>query len=190
MPHKANPIGSEMMVVAARATGALLSALHAAAVQEHERSTHGWQLEWLVLPQMVTLTYGSASHAASVARHLQVNGPRMRENISQAGNVALAESLALALAEKIALEEAQSLVRQAAIETRGSHDSLVVAVRRAAKKRGLDAGFDWDRLADPSAYLGATNELINRVLDEARLVVSGFPSADLGTGSRTRTESA
>ena len=71
MPHKTNPIGSEMMVVAARATGALLSALHAAAIQEHERSTHGWQLEWLVLPQMAALTYGSAGHAVSVARHLQ-----------------------------------------------------------------------------------------------------------------------
>ena len=32
MPHKANPIGSEMMVVAAQATAALLAALHAAAV--------------------------------------------------------------------------------------------------------------------------------------------------------------
>ena len=171
MPHKANPIGSEMMVVAARATGALLSALHAAAIQEHERSTHGWQLEWLVLPQMVALTYGSASHAASVARHLEVNGARMRDNISQAGNVVLAESLALALAETIALDEAQALVKRAAIEVRGSHDSLVVAVRRAAEEKGIEARIDWDRLADPAAYLGATNELIDRILDEARRAV-------------------
>jgi 3-carboxy-cis,cis-muconate cycloisomerase len=171
MPHKANPIGSEMMVVAARATGALLSALHAAAVQEHERSTHGWPLEWLVLPQMVALTYGSASHAAVVARHLQVNGPRMRENMYQAGDVALAESLSLALAEKIGLEEAQTLVRGAAIEARGSRESLVVAVRRVAGERGLETGIDWSHLGDPSAYLGATPELIDRVLDEARRTV-------------------
>jgi 3-carboxy-cis,cis-muconate cycloisomerase len=167
MPHKSNPIGSEMMVAAARATGALLSALHAAAIQEHERSTHGWPLEWFVLPQMIALTYGSAGHAALVARHLQVNGPRMRDNLHQAGNVALAESLSVALAEKIALDEAQALVRRAAIETRGSGESLVVAVRRAATARGLDGGIDWDRLGDPAAYLGATHELIDRVLDEA-----------------------
>src|SRR6185295_17259202 len=96
MPHKANPIGSEMMVVAARATGALLSALHAAAIQEHERSTHGWQLEWLVLPQMVALTYGGAARAVQVVSRLQVNTRRMRENIGRAGDVAMAESLALA----------------------------------------------------------------------------------------------
>ena len=98
MPHKANPIGSEMMVVAARAAGALLAALHASAIQEHERSTHGWQLEWFVLPQMIALTYGSARHAAEVARHLQVNAQRMRDNMSHAGDVVLAESLAFALA--------------------------------------------------------------------------------------------
>ena len=171
MPHKANPIGSEMMVVAARATGALLSALHASAIQEHERSTHGWPLEWLVLPQMVALTYGSARRAALIARDLQVDGPRMRENLHQAGDVVLAESLSLALAEKIPLEEAQALVKRAAIEARGSRESLVVAVRRAADARGLAAGIDWDRLSDPSAYLGAAHELVDRILDEARRTV-------------------
>ena len=171
MPHKTNPIGSEMMVVAARATGALLSALHASAIQEHERSTHGWPLEWLVLPQMVALSYGSARRAALIARDLQVDAPRMRENMHQAGDVALAESLSLTLAEKIALEEAQALVKRAANEARGSRESLVVAVRRAADARGLAAGIDWNRLSDPSAYLGASNELVDRILDEARRTV-------------------
>jgi 3-carboxy-cis,cis-muconate cycloisomerase len=171
MPHKANPIGSEMMVVAARATGALLSALHASALQEHERSTHGWPLEWLVLPQMVALTYGSARRAALVARDLQVDARRMRENMHQAGDVVLAESLSLALAEKIALEEAQALVKRAATESRASRESLVVAVRRAADARGIAAGIDWDRLSDPSAYLGAANQLVDRILDEARRTV-------------------
>jgi len=168
MPHKANPIRSEMMVVAARATGALLSALHAAAVQEHERSTHGWPLEWLVLPQMIALTYGAASHAAAVAREVAVNAPRMRDNLRLDGGVVLAESLTLALAEQIPLEEAQALVKRAAIETRGSSDSLVAAVRRAAARRGVEPAIDWDRLSDASRYLGATHEIVDRILDEAR----------------------
>jgi 3-carboxy-cis,cis-muconate cycloisomerase len=171
MPHKANQVASEMMVVAARATAALLSALQGAALQEHERGTHGWQLEWLVLPQMIALASGSASHGVFVARHLQVNAARMRENIGEAGSVVLAESLALALAGTMAPDEAQALVKRAAEQARGSREPLAAVVRRAASERGVDAGIDWDRLADPAAHLGATDEIINRILDVARRTI-------------------
>jgi len=167
MPHKANPIASEMLIVGSRATAALLSALHAGAIQEHERSTHGWQLEWFVLPQMVALTYGSARHAAALARHLQVDATRMRDNMSRAGDVVLAETLAFALSTTLALDDAQALVKQASTDARHSGEPLVAAVRRLASERGI-AGIDWDRLADPAAYLGATNEFIDRILGEAR----------------------
>ena len=137
-------------------------------MQEHERSTHGWPLEWLVVPQMVALTYGGASHAAVVARELIVNAPRMRDNLRLDGGAALAESLSLALAATMPLEDAQALVRHAAIELRGSSDSLVAAVRRAAASRGLEPAIDWDRPGDPSAYLGAAREIVDRILDDAK----------------------
>ena len=171
MPHKANQIASEMMVAAARAAGALLSALHASAVQEHERATHGWQLEWLVLPQMVALTSGSASHGVFVVRHLRVDVARMRENIGDAGNVVMAESLALALADRLPLEEAQALVKRASAELRGADEPLVAVVRRAALARGIDTGLDWDHLANPSAHPGATGDIIDRIVDEARRTI-------------------
>ena len=82
----------------------------------------------------------------------------------------LAESLALALAGEIPLDEAQALVKQRRDRSaRARDESLVAAVRRAAKQTGIERGIDWDRLAEPSAYLGATNELIDRILDEARI---------------------
>ncbi|MFN8459476.1 MAG: hypothetical protein U0401_33305 [Anaerolineae bacterium] len=56
MPQKSNPIISEVIIAAARANAALLSSLHQALIQEHERATHGWQVEWLNLPQMFALT--------------------------------------------------------------------------------------------------------------------------------------
>ena len=171
MPHKANPIRSEMMIVAAQATGALLSALHAAALQEHERSTHGWPLEWFVLPQMVALTYGSAGHAAIVARDLQVDDARMRENIHQGGDMALAESLSIALAERMTLDAAQRLVRRAAFDARSTREPLTVAVRRAAQAQGIDGGIDWERISDPANYLGAAGAFIDRILDEAKRTI-------------------
>ena len=171
MPHKANQIASEMLVAAARANAALLSALHGAAVQEHERSTHGWQLEWLVLPQMVALTSGAASHGVSIVRHLQVNAARMRDNMCEAGGVVLAESLAFVLAGEMPLEAAQRLVKDASADARAARQPLVDAVKRAAQAQGAGAGIDWDRISDPAAHLGATNALIDRILEEAKRTV-------------------
>ena len=171
MPHKANQIASEMLVAAAHANASLLSALHGAAVQEHERATHGWQLEWLVLPQMVALTSGAASHGVSVIRHLQVNAARMRDNICEAGGVVLAESLSFVLAGEMPLEAAQRLVKDASADARDARQPLVEAVKRAAQARGAGAGIDWDRVSDPAAHLGATNALIDRILDEAKRTV-------------------
>jgi 3-carboxy-cis,cis-muconate cycloisomerase len=171
MPHKANPIASEMIVVAARANAALLSALQGAAIQEHERSTHGWQLEWFVVPQMVALTYGAASHASFVASHLQVDTARMRENLCRAGDVSLAESLTFALAGEMGLSEAQALVRETATERSLTPESIVLRVQRVALERGVGRSLDWDRLADPAAHVGAANEFIDRVLVEARQMV-------------------
>ena len=169
MPHKANPIGSEMMVVAAQATAALLSALHAAAMQEHERSTHGWPLEWLVVPQMIALTYGGASHAAVVARELdRQRGADARQPSSGrrcgAGRVAV---------PRAGRRRCRSKTRRRSSSTRRSRgaalrDSLVAAVRRAAASRGLEPAIDWDRLSDPSAYLGAAREIVDRILDDAK----------------------
>ena len=62
MPQKSNPITSELIVAAARMNASLLSALHNAQIQEQERATHGWQVEWLSLPQMIALTGGALKH--------------------------------------------------------------------------------------------------------------------------------
>ena len=56
MTQKRNPIVSELIVAAARTNASLLSAMHNGMIQEHERATHGWQVEWLTFSQMILLT--------------------------------------------------------------------------------------------------------------------------------------
>ena len=97
MPQKSNPITSELILAAARTNAALLSAMHQAQIQEHERATHGWQVEWLTLPQMILLTGGALKHALYVAQNLQVDAAAMRANIAKANDVILAESAVFAL---------------------------------------------------------------------------------------------
>jgi len=168
MPHKANPIASEMLVTAARAAGALVAALHASAIQEHERGTHGWHLEWYVMSQLIALSYGGVANAALVTTHLQADPARMRANITSAGDLVAAEALAFALSDAMPLDEARSLVGRAAGDVRRANESLIDAVRRAASARGVESAVDWRRLADPSAQLGAADAFIDRIVNDAK----------------------
>lgn len=172
MPHKSNPVRSEMILVAARVNAALLSALHAAAVQEHERATHGWQVEWFVLPQMVALTHGALHHAAALSRALRINPDRMAHNIHAGGDMVLAEALSLEFARFIPVEDAQALVREAADNAAREHESLPSTARRlAAARRELD-DLDWSRLGDASHHLGMSSRIVDAVLKDARKELS------------------
>jgi 3-carboxy-cis,cis-muconate cycloisomerase len=74
MPHKQNPVKAEVMVSLARFNASLLSALHNAAVHEQERSGAAWTLEWLVLPQMICATAGSARLARELLESVESIG--------------------------------------------------------------------------------------------------------------------
>ncbi|WP_025899866.1 3-carboxy-cis,cis-muconate cycloisomerase [Sneathiella glossodoripedis] len=59
MPHKQNPVVSELLMTLAYFNDCQLSAIQTAALQEFERSGSRWTLEWMVLPQMVMATGAS-----------------------------------------------------------------------------------------------------------------------------------
>ncbi len=168
MPHKVNPIACEMILVAARANAGLLSALHASAVQEHERATHGWQVEWFTLPQMTALAAGALTHAVFVARHLRVDVDRMRENMRSAQDIVLTEALTLLLSSAMPMEDAQTLVRDASVRARRDRMSVVDAARRVAAERGVDGSVDWTLVGDPAAHVGVAARITERVVADAR----------------------
>jgi 3-carboxy-cis,cis-muconate cycloisomerase len=167
MPQKSNPITSELMVAAARTNAALLSAMHHAQIQEHERATHGWQVEWLTLPQMVLLTGGALKHALDLAQNLQVDGKAMRANIARAHDVILAEAAVFALAKVMSRGKAEELVKQACGTAVSENRPLIEVVEGLAGDAVKKGEVDWDALAEPKNYLGATAAMIDRVLKSA-----------------------
>lgn len=163
LPQKRNPIQAEMIVVAARANASLIGAVYQGMLQEHERGTHGWQLEWVALPQMVALTSSALQRAGRVVASLQVDAGRMREHLDDTHGLVLAERLTFALAEHSSRPTAAALVKQAAGRVARDGGTLVGAVRRAC-----DAPLDWEALADPSTATGAAGAFVDAVLREAR----------------------
>ncbi len=166
MPQKSNPITSELIVAAARTNASLLSAMHHAQIQEQERATHGWQMEWLALPQMMLLTGGALKHALYLAANLQPDAKAMRENIRRANDVILAEAAVFALARAMPKSQAEKLVKDACRAAASEGKSLIEIVKRLAQAK-VGRGVDWERLARPENYLGETGKMIDRVLKDA-----------------------
>ena len=168
MPQKSNPTTSELIIAAARTNASLLSAMHNAQIQEQERGTHGWQMEWLALPQMVLLTGGALKHALYLASHLQVEGKAMMENIARGNDVVLAEAAVFALARIMPKGRAEALVRKACGVAVNETKPLIDVVQALSEGQITHGSIDWKSLAQPEQYLGASNEILDRVLETAR----------------------
>ena len=168
MPQKSNPITSELIIAAARMNASLLSALHNAQIQEHERGTHGWQVEWLTLPQMIMLSGGALKHAAYLAENLQVDADAMSANIVKANDVILAEAAVFALARVMPRARAEESLKNACAVALAQDRSLVEVVRDLFGDSIPAGAVDWQALASPKNYLGETASFIDAVLQQAK----------------------
>lgn len=163
MPQKSNPVGCEAVIAAARLNATLLSGMHQALIQEHERGGPGWQLEWLTLPQMVCCTGGALKNAIAAIETLVVEEARMRANLDASNGLVLAEAASFALSAHMPRAEAQALVKDACKEVAATGRPLMEELRART-----GSPVDWDALADPANYLGSSDEIIDRVLAAAR----------------------
>lgn len=158
MPQKSNPIISELIVAAARTNAGLLANMHNAMIHEHERATHGWQMEWLALPQMFGLTASALARANFLASNLQIDVAQMRANVDASHGLMLAERLSFALAPVLGRARAKQVLRDACF-TAARDGVHVVDVLRAQ----INVALDWDMLRDEAGYLGITQQLIDQV---------------------------
>ncbi len=168
MPHKRNPMTSAQIVAAARLNASLLAAVHQALVHEHERATHGWQLEWLTVPQMTVAAAGALINAERLVGDLVVDPERMGENIAGGHGAVLAEALSYALSSVMPRADAYARVRDGALTAARDGRDLVDVVRETVGADIPADAVDWGRLADPANYLGETDRIIDRVVARAR----------------------
>ena len=162
MPQKKNPIRSEAILMSAQQNATLLGGLHQSLQQEHERGTHGWQLEWMTLPQMVGLTGGALRNATTVTREIQVNVERMRQNAEKSNGVLLAEPACLLLSQVIPREEAAAVVKKAIKIARVEEEHLIDVLQEI-----VDLDCDWSTLPTESNYLGAAKTFTDRIIRAA-----------------------
>lgn len=162
MPQKSNPIMSEIIIAAARANANHLSSMHHALIQEHERATHGWQLEWLTLPQMFSYVELVLNKAIVLSQNLVVDEARMMGNLAASNGLLMGEAISLALAPIIGRTQAKQLIKNALPIVISENRHLVDVLREQ-----VEADIDWEYLKDERNYLGASQAFIDRVLEQA-----------------------
>ncbi len=163
MPHKANPVRSEVLVAIGRMNASLLTAMQHAAVQEHERSGSGWTLEWLTLPQMAVLTGAALRHAQVLAESVAIDPERMRGNVEASHGLLFAEAAAFALASHMPLPQARMLVAEASRMSRASGEALLDILERET-----DVKIDWQALRNPDNCLGSAEAFLDRAIASLR----------------------
>lgn len=178
MPQKNNPMRSEQILAAARVVSAQLPALMNALVQEHERGTHGWQVEWLCLSPMLLLCAGAAESTCQLLAGLCVYPERMRENLLSGHGIVLAEPALRALSREMPRAEASDLVSACAARALAERRDLIGLVREAMEARQPENGIDWAELAAPERHLGQAGALIDRALARLDLAIGRPRLAD------------
>ncbi len=163
MPQKRNPIISEIIVACARQNANLLSSMHHAMIQEHERATGSWQLEWATLPQMLHLTMTAVKKARFLSENMVVNVEQMQANVKASKGLMLAEAIDLALAPHIGRSEAKAIIKVSVPIVLADNRHLVDVVREQ-----VDVDIDWESLKDEANYLGQANAFVDRVLKQLK----------------------
>ncbi len=162
MPQKSNPIISEGVIAIARANANLLATMHQAQIQEHERGTHGWQMEWLTLPTMFVYTAAALQKIHFLSQNLVVNQERMRQNVAASNGLLLAEPISLALSQQLGREEAKTVVAEACQQALAQNRHLVEVIR---EKTSIT--LNWAEIQSEANYLGAAQAFIDRILETA-----------------------
>ena len=165
MPHKRNPVACAMILAVATRVPGLVAIMLTAMLQEDERGLGGWHAEWETLPEIVCLTAGAMHHLANVVPRLEIDVKRMRENLELTKGLIFAEAITAVLGEKIPRSQARELIDAAserAIKEKRHLRDVLCDDQKIATHLSSD---QLDKLFDPRHYTGASDEFIDRVIE-------------------------
>jgi 3-carboxy-cis,cis-muconate cycloisomerase len=167
MPQKRNPISSELMVAAAKLLRDKSSAMLDAMMQDFERATGPWHVEWAVISEAFLLLASSLSQAEQAMAGLHVDAERMRVNLGLTGGLIAAEAVMMALAPEIGRQHAHELVYAACSRVRDTGTELAVELRKDPDVTAILGDDRIDALCHPAGYLGSARAMVCSAVEVA-----------------------
>jgi 3-carboxy-cis,cis-muconate cycloisomerase len=164
MPQKRNPISSVYITALNAVVRQHVAALLDAMVEDHERATGPWEIEWIVLPDIFCLTAGALAQTLFVLTGLQVDAKKMRANLDLTNGLIVSEAVMMGLAPYLGRQYAHDLVYDICREVVASGRPLLDLLGENAEiTEHLDRAA-LEKLCDPANYLGEAGVMVDRVL--------------------------
>jgi 3-carboxy-cis,cis-muconate cycloisomerase len=164
MPQKRNPISSVYITALTSVVRQQVAALLDAMVEDHERATGPWEIEWIVLPEIFSFTAGALAQTEFVLTGLQVDEKKMRANLDLTKGLIVSEAVMMGLGPYLGRQYAHDLVYDICRQVVATGRPLVDLL---AENKAVTAHFDRAALAklcDPGNYLGEAGAMVDRVL--------------------------
>jgi len=165
MPQKRNPISCNYILACTSVVRQHVAALLEAVVEDHERSTGPWEIEWIALPEIFLLAAGALGQARHMLAGLHVDEKRMRENLDITKGLIVSEAVMMGLAPYMGRQRAHDLVYdicRKVVETGRPLVDLLSENPEISKYLDRKA---LEKLVDPANYLGLSGEMVDRVLN-------------------------
>ena len=164
MPQKRNPISCVYITATTSLVRQLVAALLDAMVEDHERATGPWEIEWIVLPEIFCLSAGALAQTESVLKGLQVDEKKMRANLDLTKGLIVSEAVMMGLGPYLGRQYAHDLVYDICRKVVATGRPLVdLLAENAEIAKHLDRAA-LAKLCDPANYLGEAGAMVDRVL--------------------------
>lgn len=164
MPQKRNPIASELMVAAAKIVREQHSLMLDALVQDHERATGPWHVEWQALPTAFIVASGGLRAAREALQGLEVHPEAMARNLGVSRGLIVAEAVMMGLAPRLGRQHAHDIVYACCRRALAGEVSFTEALLAEPRVAAIFPRAEIESLTDPANYLGAAPEMTRALL--------------------------
>jgi 3-carboxy-cis,cis-muconate cycloisomerase len=164
MPQKRNPISSVYITATTSLVRQHVAALLDAMVEDHERATGPWEIEWIAVPEIFSLASGALAQTRFMVSGLQVDERKMRANLDITRGLIMSEAVMMGLGPHIGRQYAHDLVYDICRKVIATGRPLIDLL---AEDKEIGKHLDrtaLEKLCDPANYLGQAGEMVDRVL--------------------------
>ena len=171
MPQKRNPISSQGLVISAKNTSNCMSLIYETLLNDHERGTGIWQLEWIAIPNLIQHASGGIGLANELLEHLQVHPEIMQINFLKTNGFVMSEAVMMALAKKIGKQKAHDLVHEFIEQAQKENKTFkeVIEQNEIASQYSKKDIASW---LNPQNYLGSTQFMIDEIIEKAENLIN------------------